>query len=151
MTSIDKKVVIVTGASSGIGEATTRLLVERGAKVMLAARREEKLKKICDELGKNSSYCVTDISTHENVLEMAEETIKVFGKIDVLVNNAGIMPLSLLASRRVNEWEETIDVNIKGVLYGIDAVLTPMLDQGSGHIINVSSVAGHRTNAMSSV
>ena len=90
MTSIDKKVVIVTGASSGIGEATTRLLVERGAKVMLAARREEKLKKICDELGKNSSYCVTDISNHENVLEMAEETIKVFGKIDVLVNNAGI-------------------------------------------------------------
>ena len=151
MTSVEKKVVIVTGASSGIGEATARLLVERGAKVMLAARREEKLKKICDELGKNSSYCVTDISNHENVLEMAEETIKVFRKIDVLVNNAGIMPLSLLASRRVNEWEETIDVNIKGVLYGIDAVLTPMLDQGSGHIINVSSVAGHRTNAMSSV
>ena len=151
MTSVEKKVVIVTGASSGIGEATARLLVERGAKVMLAARREEKLKKICDELGKTSSYFVTDISNHENVLEMAEETIQVFGKIDVLVNNAGIMPLSLLASRRVNEWEETIDVNIKGVLYGIDAVLTPMLDQGSGHIINVSSVAGHRTNAMSSV
>jgi len=151
MSSNIDKVVIVTGASSGIGEATARMLVERGFKVMLAARREDNLKKICTELGENSSYHVTDISNHQNVLKMAEETINSFGKIDVLVNNAGIMPLSPLASRRVDEWEETIDVNIKGVLYGIDSVLTHMLERGNGHIINVSSVAGHRTNAMSSV
>ena len=123
MGNIDK-VVIVTGASSGIGEATARMLVEKGCKVMLAARREDNLKKICKELGEQSSYFVTDISNHKNVLEMAGKTISLFGRIDVLVNNAGIMPLSLLASRRVNEWEETIDINIKGVLYGIDSVLT---------------------------
>ena len=150
MGNIDK-VVIVTGASSGIGEATARMLVEKGCKVMLAARREDNLKKICKELGEQSSYFVTDISNHKNVLEMAGKTIRLFGRIDVLVNNAGIMPLSLLASRRVNEWEETIDINIKGVLYGIDSVLTHMIERESGHIINVSSVAGHRTNAMSSV
>ena len=151
MASIKNKVVIVTGASSGIGEATSRMLVEKGAKVMLAARREDRLKSLCKELGKNSAYHVTNISDHANVIKMASETISLFGHVDVLVNNAGIMPLSLLSSRRVVEWEETIDVNIKGVLYGIDSVLTHMLERERGHIINVSSVAGHRTNAMSSV
>ena len=151
MESLKDKVVIITGASSGIGEATARMLIENKSKVMLAARRERKLKDICDELGKNSAYFVTDIANHSNVLEMAEETINTFGQVDVLVNNAGIMPLSLLSSRRVDEWEDTVDTNIKGVLYGIDSVLCHMLERGSGHIINVSSVAGHRTNAMSSV
>ena len=147
----EEKVVIVTGASSGIGEATSRMLAEDGSKVMLVARREDNLKKISDELGENANYFVADVSKHEEMLRMAEETISIFGRVDVLVNNAGIMPLSLMSSRRVSEWEAIIDVNIKGVLFGIDSVLSHMLERGSGHIINVSSVAGHRTSAMSAV
>ena len=146
-----EKVVIVTGASSGIGEATSRMLVQNGAKVMLVARREGNLKKIKTELGENANYYVADVSNHSEMLEMSKETISFFGSVDVLVNNAGIMPLSLISSRRVSEWEETIDVNIKGVLYGIDSVLHHMLERGSGHIINVSSVAGHRSGAMTAV
>ena len=146
-----EKVVIVTGASSGIGEATSRMLVQNGAKVMLVARREGNLKKIKTELGENANYYVADVSNHSEMLEMSKETISFFGSVDVLVNNAGIMPLSLISSRRVSEWEATIDVNIKGVLYGIDSVLHHMLERGSGHIINVSSVAGHRSGAMTAV
>jgi len=146
-----EKVVIVTGASSGIGEATSRMLVQNGAKVMLVARREGNLKKIKTELGENANYYVADVSNHSEMLEMAKKTISTFGTVDVLVNNAGIMPLSLISSRRVSEWEATIDVNIKGVLYGIDSVLHHMLERGSGHIINVSSVAGHRSGAMTAV
>lgn len=146
-----EKVVIVTGASSGIGEATSRMLVQNGAKVMLVARREGNLKKIKTELGENANYYVADVSNHSEMLEMSKETISFFGSVDVLVNNAGIMPLSLISSRRVSEWEATIDVNIKGVLYGIDSVLHHMLKRGSGHIINVSSVAGHRSGAMTAV
>jgi len=146
-----EKVVIVTGASSGIGEATSRMLVQNGAKVMLVARREGNLKKIKTELGENANYYVADVSNHSEMLEMAKKTISTFGTVDVLVNNAGIMPLSLISSRRVSEWEATIDVNIKGVLYGIDSVLHHMLERGSGHIINVSSVAGHRSGEMTAV
>jgi len=146
-----EKVVIVTGASSGIGEATSRMLVQNGAKVMLVARREGNLKKIKTELGENANYYVADVSNHSEMLEMSKETISFFGSVDVLVNNAGIMPLSLISSRRVSEWEATIDVNIKGVLYGIDSVLHHMLKRGSAHIINVSSVAGHRSGTMTAV
>ena len=146
-----EKVVIVTGASSGIGEATSRMLVQNGAKVMLVARREGNLKKIKTELGENANYYVADVSNHSEMLEMSKETISFFGSVDVLVNNAGIMPLSLISSRRVSEWEATIDVNIKGVLYGIDSVLHHMLERESGHIINVSSVAGHRSGEMTAV
>ncbi|MDG2061129.1 MAG: SDR family oxidoreductase [SAR86 cluster bacterium] len=146
-----KKVVIVTGASSGIGEATSRMLINGGAKVMLVARREDKLKKIAEELGEDAHYHVADVANHKEMLKMSEETLSLFGRVDVLVNNAGIMPLSLISSRRVSEWDETIDVNIKGVLYGIDSVLNHMLERESGHIINVSSVAGHRSGAMTAV
>ncbi|MFS1515157.1 SDR family oxidoreductase [Bacillus sp. SCS-151] len=148
------KVAIITGASSGIGQATALKLAEQGYQVMLAARREERLKELqaqVKEIGGQASYHVTDVTSFEEMETLAKETINVFGKIDVLVNNAGIMPLSFLNKRKVDEWDKMIDVNIKGVLYGIGAVLPYMEEQKSGHIINISSVAGHRVGPGSSV
>ena len=145
------KSVIVTGASSGIGAATARKLAASGAQVMLAARREDRLKALAAEIGGDVKWRVTDVANHGDMLKLGEEAIKAFGKVDVIVNNAGIMPLSLLANRRVAEWDQMIDVNIKGVLYGIDAVLSHMLERKEGHVINVSSVAGLMTNPTSAV
>lgn len=151
MEGVRGKVVIITGASSGIGEATARVLAGKGAKVMLAARREDRLKKLADEIGATAEYKVTNVAKHSDMLSLAETTIDRFGWIDVLVNNAGIMPLSFYESRQVSEWDAMIDVNIKGVLYGIDAVLTHMMERGSGQIINVSSVMGHWVNVGSGI
>jgi NADP-dependent 3-hydroxy acid dehydrogenase YdfG len=145
------KSVIVTGASSGIGAATARKLDEAGAQVMLAARREDRLKALAAEIGGDVKWRVTDVANHGDMLKLGEEAIRAFGKVDVIVNNAGIMPLSPLANRRVAEWDQMIDVNIKGVLYGIDAVLSHMLERKEGHVINVSSVAGLMTNPTSAV
>lgn len=145
------KSVIVTGASSGIGAATARKLAAAGAQVMLAARREDRLKALAAEIGGDVKWRVTDVANHGDMLKLGEEAIKTFGKVDVIVNNAGIMPLSPLANRRVAEWDQMIDVNIKGVLYGIDAVLSHMLERKEGHVINVSSVAGLMTNPTSAV
>jgi len=145
------KSVIITGASSGIGAATAKRLAEAGAQVMLAARREDRLKQLADEIGPNAAWRVTDVTSHKDMLALGQEAIKAFGKVDVIVNNAGIMPLSPLANRRVDEWDRMIDVNIKGVLYGIDAVLPHMLERKDGHVINVSSVAGLMTNPTSAV
>ncbi len=147
MSEIKNKVVIITGASSGLGEATARRLAEGGAKLMLAARREDQLKELVDEIGKAggvAKYQVTDVTDREQVKALAEATHKAYGKIDVLVNNAGLMPLSPLAALKVDEWDQMVDVNIKGVLYGVAAVLPIMKEQKSGHIINLSSVAGHK-------
>ncbi len=149
--SIAGKSIIITGASSGIGAATAKVLAERGAKLMLAARREDRLKELVDQLGEPTRYRVTDVSNHDDMLQLGEETEKCFGKVDVLVNNAGIMPLSFFTSRKVEEWDRMIDVNIKGVLYGVDAVLPSMMERGDGHIINVSSVAGHKVRPSSGV
>jgi NADP-dependent 3-hydroxy acid dehydrogenase YdfG len=149
--SAQGKSIIITGASSGIGAATAKRLAEAGARVMLAARREDRLKELAGELGDTVRYRVTDVTDHSDMLELGQDTIKAFGQVDAIVNNAGIMPLSPLANRRVDEWDQMIDVNIKGVLYGIDAVLTHMLERGDGHIINVSSVAGLVTNPTSAV
>ncbi len=151
MQAMNDKVVIITGASSGIGEATARMLAARGARLMLAARREDRLEKIADSLGDTVAYQVTDVTQEPQVRALAEATLKRFGQIDVLVNNAGIMPLSFLAKGKVDEWNQMIDVNIKGVLYGIAAVLPHMTAQKSGHIINVASVAGHRVGPGSAV
>ncbi|MBD3771238.1 MAG: SDR family oxidoreductase [Rhodobacterales bacterium] len=149
--SAEGKSVIITGASSGIGAATAKRLAEAGAQVMLAARREDRLKQLSDEIGPNAAWRVTDVTSHNDMLSLAQAAIKHFGKVDVIVNNAGIMPLSPLANRRVDEWDRMIDVNIKGVLYGIDAVLPHMLERKDGHVINVSSVAGLMTNPTSAV
>lgn len=146
MTMLKQKVVIITGASSGIGQATARKLAESGAQVMLTARREDRLKKLQAEIaseGGSAVYHRADITQVGEVAEVANQTLSAFGRIDALFNNAGIMPLSMIDKLHVGEWEQMVDVNIKGVLYGIAAVLPHMLERGQGHIINVSSVAGH--------
>lgn len=147
MSEIQNKVVIITGASSGLGEATARRLAKNGAKLMLAARREDRLKELVAEIQKDGGtvkYQVTDVSDRNQVEALAKATHQAYERIDVLVNNAGLMPLSPLAANKVDEWEKMVDVNIKGVLYGIAAVMPIMQQQKSGHIINLSSVAGHK-------
>jgi NADP-dependent 3-hydroxy acid dehydrogenase YdfG len=138
--SLDK-VVAVTGASSGIGEAIARKLANAGCKVMLAARREEQLKSLVQELGDKVAYHLTDVTDAKQVQAMAQETIDCFGKIDVLVNNAGVMPVSPLIDLKIDDWNKAIDINIRGVLHGIAAVLPHMNDRGSGQIINIGSIA----------
>ena len=147
MSEIKNKVVIITGASSGLGEATARRLAKNGAKLMLAARREERLRGLVTEInndGGTAKYQVTDVTDRSQVEALAKATKDAYGQIDVLVNNAGLMPLSPLAETKIDEWEQMVDVNIKGVLYNIAAVMPVMLQQESGHIINLSSVAGHK-------
>ncbi|KPL61369.1 SDR family oxidoreductase [Rossellomorea vietnamensis] len=149
-----KKVAIITGASSGIGQATAKELASNNMTVMLAARREERLKELKNEIeqmGGTAYYHVTDVTNVEEMEQLAKKTVEEAGRIDVLVNNAGLMPLSLINKRKIKEWDQMVDVNIKGVLYGISAVLPYMEDQKSGHIINISSVAGHKVMPGSSV
>lgn len=147
MQSVKDQVVIITGASSGFGEVTARMLVAEGAKVVLGARREDRLKALCEELGAdNAAYAVCDVTKHQDLHTLANKALDTFGRIDALVNNAGVMLLSLLSANRIEEWDQMIDVNIKGVLYGIHAVQDHMMERGSGRIINISSVAGLNTN-----
>ncbi|WP_152208130.1 SDR family oxidoreductase [Marinobacter changyiensis] len=144
---ITGKVVIITGASSGLGEATARRLSERGAKLVLAARREDRLVKLTEELKANGGEAIwqtTDVTDRKQVEALAKIAKDTFGRIDVLVNNAGLMPLAPLDALKVDEWDQMVDVNIKGVMYGIAAVLPIMREQHSGHVINLSSVAGHK-------
>ena len=146
MSVIKNKVIIITGASSGIGRATAIKLGNEGANIVLAARREERLQALAEEiksLGGTVIYKVTDVTSLEEVQNLADFTLDQFGQIDVLFNNAGIMPLSYMKNNRVEEWDKMIDVNIKGVLHGVSAVLPHMLERNSGHIITTSSVAGH--------
>ena len=147
--NIKNKVVIITGASSGLGEATALLLAKYGAKVVLAARRKERLEKLASQIisqGGEALVVVADVAVQSDVERIAEETLKRYGRIDVLINNAGIMPQATLDKLKVEEWDKMIDINVKGVLYGIAAVL-PTMQQHSGHIINLSSVAGLRVAA----
>jgi NADP-dependent 3-hydroxy acid dehydrogenase YdfG len=147
MSEIESKVVIITGASSGVGEATARRLGASGAKLMLAARREDRLKDLVaaiEKTGGTVAYRVTDVADRAQVQALADATLETYGRIDVLVNNAAFMPVSPLDQIKVDEWDQTIDVNIKGVLYGIAAVLPTMRQQKSGHVINLSSIGGHK-------
>jgi len=139
--SLENKVVAVTGASSGIGEAIVRELTRSGCQVMLAARREERLKSLVRELGDNVAYHSTDVTDVKQMQAMAKATLDRFGKIDVLINNAGVMPVSPLIELKIDDWNKAIDINIRGVLHGIAAVLPHMLEHSSGHIINIGSVA----------
>lgn len=144
MQNIQDKVVIITGASSGLGAETARHLMKSGAKVILAARRVERLHPLADELGISHDHCVqADVADLAQVQVVAQRAIDLYGRVDVLLNNAGVMPLSLLEELKVDEWNAMIDINIRGVLHGIAAVLPIMKAQKSGQIINVSSVAGH--------
>jgi NADP-dependent 3-hydroxy acid dehydrogenase YdfG len=148
------KVAIITGASSGIGEATAKELARHGVKVMLAARREDRLKQLQQDIqqaGGEANYKVTDVTSRSDMDALAQATIDTYGKIDILINNAGVMPLSFMNKLKVDEWDRMVDVNIKGVLYGIAAVYKHMEERNEGHIINVSSVAGHEIFPSSAV
>src|SRR5256885_7163159 len=142
---IKDKVVIITGASSGIGEATARLLASSGAKVVLGARREAKLKRIADDIrtaGGQAVYQeldVTDTAANSSIVERAKTE---FGRVDVIFLNAGIMPNSPLSALKTDEWHQTVDINVKGVLNGVAAVLPTFIAQKSGHVLATSSVAG---------
>ncbi len=148
--NIAGKVVVITGASSGLGEATARLLSAEGASVVLGARRLDRLQSLADELkgrGGKALAMATDVTHYDQIQELVDAAVTTFGRIDVLINNAGLMPHSPLERLRIDDWNRMIDVNIKGVLYGIAAALPHMKRQNAGHIINVSSVAGHKVHA----
>jgi NADP-dependent 3-hydroxy acid dehydrogenase YdfG len=142
---IKDKVVVITGASSGIGEATALLLAERGAKVVLGARGPDRLEALAGRIaasGGEAAYARTDVKRREDVSNLVGLAIERYGRLDVLVNNAGVAPISLLDELRVDDWEEMIDVNLKGVLYGIAAALPVFRRQSFGHLVNVISTAG---------
>ncbi|WP_445149633.1 SDR family oxidoreductase [Baekduia sp. Peel2402] len=144
MTDIEGKIIAITGASSGIGEATAELLAARGAKVVLGARREEPLRALAQRIGPDATYRVTDVRRREDVAALVALARERHGRLDVLVNNAGVGPISRLDALRVSDWEDMIDINLKGVLYGIAAALPVFEEQGSGHVVITSSTAAHR-------
>lgn len=134
------KVILITGASSGIGEGITRELAATGAKLMIGARRTDRLAALAAELGDNVRYRELDVTRADDVVAFTDAARAEWGRVDAIINNAGVMPLSRMASVKVAEWDRMVDVNIKGVLYGIAAVLPEMAQRGSGHIINIGSV-----------
>jgi NADP-dependent 3-hydroxy acid dehydrogenase YdfG len=141
------KVIVITGASSGLGEAAARHLAARGAAVVLGARRTDRIESLAAELSKAGGKALaveTDVARREQVQRLVDAAVETYDRIDVIINNAGLMPLSPLDRLKVDEWDRMIDVNIKGVLYGIAAALPYMKQQKAGHIVNVSSVAGHK-------
>jgi NADP-dependent 3-hydroxy acid dehydrogenase YdfG len=149
---IKDKVVVITGASSGLGEATARHLASHGAKLVLGARRIDRLQALAQELSLDKDAAIqTDVTQCDQVKRLVDHAVQAHGRIDVILNNAGLMPHSPLERGKVQDWERMIDVNIKGVLYGIAAALPHMKAQKSGHIINVSSVAGHLVRPASAV
>lgn len=149
---IKDKVVVITGASSGLGEATARRLARDGAKLVLGARRLDRLQALAKDLSLGEGAAVkTDVTKADQVQALVDQAVKLHGRVDVILNNAGLMPHSPLERLKIADWEQMIDVNIKGVLYGIAAVLPYMTAQKSGHIINVSSVAGHLVRPGSAV
>ncbi|MDX1462683.1 MAG: SDR family oxidoreductase [Marinirhabdus sp.] len=144
---IKNKTVIITGASSGIGEATALKLSKEGANVVLTARREDRLKELKSKIEKEGGKAIVvvgDVTNKNDWQHVQKEAKDTFGSIDVLVNNAGLMPLSYVKNLHTDEWEKMVDVNIKGVLNGVSAVLPTMIDQKKGHIVNISSVAAYK-------
>lgn len=149
---IQDKVVVITGASSGLGEAAARHLAAAGARLVLGARRLERLQALARDLGLADGAVVrTDVTEREQVRQLVNRAVETHGRIDVLINNAGLMPSSRLELLHIDEWDRMIDVNLKGTLYGIAAALPHMIERKSGHIINVSSVAGHKVGPGGSV
>jgi NADP-dependent 3-hydroxy acid dehydrogenase YdfG len=146
--NIEDKVVIITGASSGIGEATAVMLAERGAKVVLGARGLNRLEALARRImgaGGEVAYAQTDVRRREDLTSLVKLALDRYDQLDVLVNHAGVMPVSPLDDLRVEDWENMIDINIKGVLYGIAAALPVFRKQGFGHFVNNASTAGHKT------
>lgn len=148
MSILSDKVAIVTGASSGIGRAAALALGKRSAKVVLAARRTDRIEALARQIIASGGSAVAvscDVADRGQVEHVARTALNEFGRIDILINNAGVMPISPMASCRFDDWDRMVDVNIKGALYCIGCVLPTMLEQKTGHIVNVSSVAGRRT------
>lgn len=144
MSNIQDKVVIIMGASSGIGEATTKKLAQEGAKLVISARREDRLKALVESLPNTDiSFMVADVTNNDEVQAVIDLALEKHGRVDVLFNNAGIMPQSLLSDLKIDEWRQMLDTNIMGVLNGIAAVLPTMQKQKSGHIVTTASEAGH--------
>lgn len=154
MSELNNKIVAITGASSGIGEATARLLAAKGAKVFVGARRTERLEKLVAEIqsaGGEAACMALDVTSLPQMEAFIKEATRLYGGLDVMINNAGVMPLSPLSARKVAEWDRMIDVNIRGVLHGIAAVQPLMEQQRRGHIINVSSIGGHAVSPIAAV
>ena len=143
--NINEKVIIITGASSGIGEATARLLVQSGAKVVLSARREARLQTLAAELGENACYLKSDVCSLADMQAVANLAKEKFGRVDALFANAGIMPAGNMSQLQVESWMQMVNVNIVGVLNAMAAVLPEFLAQKSGHIVVTSSAAGTRS------
>ncbi len=149
-----QKVVLITGASSGIGEATARLLAGKGLHVVLGARRTDRLETLVSEIraeGGSAEYRALDVTSLEDMQAFVSFAKETFDRIDVIVNNAGVMPLSKLDVLKIDEWNRMIDVNIRGVLHGIAAGLPLMQQQGSGHFVNLSSIGGHAVSPTAAV
>jgi NADP-dependent 3-hydroxy acid dehydrogenase YdfG len=152
--NIEGKVVVITGASSGLGEATARYLAGLGAIVALGARRTERIQTVAAEITSRGGKAIavqTDVTNREQVKRFVDTAVQTYGRIDVMLNNAGVMPLSPLERLKIDDWDRAIDVNVKGVLYGIAAALPHMIGRKAGHMINVSSVAGHKVSPGSAV
>jgi NADP-dependent 3-hydroxy acid dehydrogenase YdfG len=148
--NIAEKVIVITGASSGIGESTARLLAGKGAKVVVGARRKDRIDALVGAIrsaGGTASGFKVDVTQRSQVDELVNGALREHDRIDVIVNNSGIMPIAALAARKVEEWDRMIDVNIKGLLYGVAAVLPIMQRQKEGHIINIASVVGFKVFA----
>lgn len=145
--NIEGKVIVITGASSGLGLAAARFLAERGARVVLGARRGDRLRQVAEELNRQAprALAVTaDVTVRDQIVHLVDRAVQTFGRVDVIINNAGLMSLAPLERLKVDDWDRMIDVNLKGVLYGIAAALPHMQRQMSGQIVNVASVAGHK-------
>jgi NADP-dependent 3-hydroxy acid dehydrogenase YdfG len=154
MVSLNEKVVVITGASSGIGESTARLLGRRGARLVLGARRLDRLERIAGDIrayGGTAEVRALDVTRRDDVDAFVRFARDTFGRLDVVVNNAGVMPLSPLDALKVDEWDRMLDVNVRGVLHGIAAGLPIMKAQGFGQFVNVSSIGGHRVSPTAAV
>ncbi|HAK92913.1 MAG TPA: oxidoreductase, partial [Massilia timonae] len=139
------KVVVITGASSGLGEATARHLSSLGAHLVLGARRQDRLEALAADIrgaGGKAEIVVTDVTRKQDVAALVQAALTNFGRLDVMINNAGLMAVAPLAELKVDEWDSMLDINVKGVLYGIAAALPVFQKQDSGHFINIASVAG---------
>lgn len=145
MQGVENKVIVITGASSGIGEATAKILANNGAKVVLSARREERLQKLASTIGDNAIYLKSDVSNAEDMKALIALAKEKFGKVDVLFANAGTMPGGNMSELKVADWISMVDINVKGVLFSMAAVLPEFIAQKSGHIIVTSSIAGTKS------
>lgn len=154
MSNIQEKVVLITGASSGIGEGCARLLAEKGARVVLGARRVERLQQLVEEIQAAGGKAIArrlDVTDAADVQAFVDAAMTEYGRVDVLLNNAGVMPLSMIEALKLDEWNQMIDVNIRGVLHGIAAALPIMQKQRSGQIINVASIGAYRVSPTAAV